>query len=215
MALKVGVIGATGHAGQQITKQGFENGLEMTAIVRNVDKAKGMFGDKAKYVQADVTNLKKEDFSGLDVVVDAFATAPEHAEMHVELAQSLISMFKGEDKPRLFFIFGAGSLDTGDGTTLLSHMHQTPGMKGVFEISTQQFKEFQLVSSTKDINWVGISASGQLTDGEKTAYTLGHNQILTNKEGKSVATYGTVAAAIVDEIINPQHHNERFTVVDD
>ena len=44
-------------------------------------------------------------------------------------------------------------------------------------------------------------------------YQSGKDQLIVNSEGNSYISYADYAVALVDEIENPQHINERFTVV--
>ncbi|MFT8400482.1 MAG: NAD(P)H-binding protein [Lentilactobacillus diolivorans] len=58
MALKIGVIGATGMAGRAITQEALDHGLQVRAFIHNLDKAKDMFGDQVEYVAKDVFDIQ-------------------------------------------------------------------------------------------------------------------------------------------------------------
>lgn len=214
MTLNVGVIGATGMAGSAITKEAIERGLSVTAFVRNEDKAKDMFSDKATYIVKDVFDIQKGDIADLDVLVDAFATHDmSQAYKHVDLAARLIELVKDSEKPRLFFILGAASLETPDGQHLLDKLLKMPNNESFIDVPRQQAKEYDLLKNTKNVNWVAVSPSSTFKPGDATEFTLGKDKLLTNAKGKSEITSGTMANVILDEIQNPAHHNERFTAV--
>ncbi|EHL97075.1 hypothetical protein HMPREF9103_02131 [Lentilactobacillus parafarraginis F0439] len=215
MALKIGVIGATGMAGSAITKAALDQGIEVTAFIRNEEKARGMFGDQPTYRVIDVFDIGKPDIADLDVVVDAFSPGhdPKNVDQHLELAQHLVELVKGSDKPRLFFILGAASLNIGGGKQLLDQLETLPNKEQWIATPRAQHKEYNFLLQAKDVNWVAISPSRTFKPGDFAPYELGHNDVLTNAEGKSEVTSGTVGRVIVDEIMNPAHHNERFTVV--
>ena len=51
-------------------------------------------------------------------------------------------------------------------------------------------------------------------EGKRTGtYQSGKDHLLVNSKGESYISYADYAIAVVDEIENPQHKNERFTVV--
>lgn len=111
---KVGIIGATGMAGSATFKAAQNAGLDVTAIVRNADKAKQNLGSDIQILETDAFNLTKSDLEQFDVVVDAFATAPEQAYLHTDLAAHLVAVLRETDSPRLIFILGAGSSFVGN-----------------------------------------------------------------------------------------------------
>jgi uncharacterized protein YbjT (DUF2867 family) len=57
MITKVAIIGATGMLGQPVTKEFIQNGFEVTLLVRDINKAKVMFGPGVKLVKGDVADL--------------------------------------------------------------------------------------------------------------------------------------------------------------
>jgi putative NADH-flavin reductase len=51
-------------------------------------------------------------------------------------------------------------------------------------------------------------------DGKRTGtYRKGKDNLLLNSKGQSYVSYADFTIALLDEIENPQHSNERFTVV--
>ncbi|EHO50023.1 NAD(P)-dependent oxidoreductase [Lentilactobacillus kisonensis] len=214
MTLSIGIIGATGRAGSAITKEAISRGLKVTAFVRSADKAKDMFGDQVTAIQKDAFDIQKKDIADFDVVIDGFATRnAEKAYQHVDLAAKLIELVKNQSKPRLFFILGAGSLEIGNGQRLINRLEKMPNNESFISIPREQFKEYEMLINAKDVNWVAISPSANFVPGDFADYELGDNDLLRNAAGKSEVTMGTVARVIVDEIVEPKHRNERFTVV--
>ena len=210
---KIGIIGATGAAGRAITKEAQARGLETTAIVRNLAKAKDLFGDTVSYLHRDAFDLTKEDLAAFDVVVNALSPAGlDIAYQHIDLATKLIAYFREAQSPRLFFILGAGSLKNGKGGRVLDDLEKNPDVAALINVPRQQAKEFDFLNQVDNVNWVAISPGFLLTDGQKTDSILGTDTILYSGE-KSETSTGTLASAILDEIQNPQHQQERFTVV--
>ena len=96
----------------------------------------------------------------------------------------------------------------------MEKLEKVPNSESFIEIPRQQLKEYQLLTNTNHVDWVAVSPSATFKPGDATDYVLGQNDFLTNPEGKSEITAGTMAKVINDEIEHPAHHNERFTAVD-
>jgi putative NADH-flavin reductase len=213
--MKIGIIGATGKAGQDIFKEAVKRGHETTALVRNASKAKDLFGSNAKVLEKDAFALTKADLENFDVIVNSYATAPQHAYLHVDLAAKLIAFFRETEKPRLIFILGAGSLKTGDDKHFfVEDIKHVPGSEAWINIPIQQFKQLKFIREVENVNWTGVSPSALFEPGPNKGARLGKDELLHCADGKSHTTTGTMAVAILDEIEKPEHIKERFTVSD-
>jgi putative NADH-flavin reductase len=210
--MKIAIIGATGMAGTALYKESVSRGHEVTAIVRHKDKAVSLLGDGIKVIDKDVFELAKSDLEGFDVIVNAFATAPDKAYLHLDLATKLVSLFRETKSPRLFFILGAASLLDENGKLFLDTLKTVPDVASWISIPTEAYKTLNFLRSIENVNWVGVSPSSEFVAGEATIPVLGRDHLLTNSNGKSVVSSGTMAVAILDEIENPQFICTRFTV---
>lgn len=210
---KIGIIGATGMTGSAIYKEALAHNQKPTALVRNAAKAKKMFGDQAKIIEKDAFDLTADDLKEFDVVVDAFATTPDKASDHVKLAKKLVSLAT-KDGPRLYFILGAGSLIAGaDGHLAVEDIKKVPGSDKWIAIPEEQKKELDYLRTVDSVNWVGTSPAMQYVEGPASEQILMEvDHLLKNDRGESKTTSGTMAKAVISEIMNPAHHNMRFTV---
>lgn len=65
----------------------------------------------------------------------------------------------------------------------------------------------------KEIDWVFFSPAGTITPGERTGkYRLGKDDLITDAQGNSNISVEDYAKAMIDELENPQHHQEQFTI---
>lgn len=71
--MKIGIIGASGKAGNEILKEAKTRGHEVTAIVRNASKVQEQ---DIAILEKDVFELTAEDIKPFDAVVNAFGAAP-------------------------------------------------------------------------------------------------------------------------------------------
>lgn len=209
--MKIGIIGATGKAGNLILKEALDRGHEVTAIVRNASKVE----DKSLNVlEKDVFDLTAEDAKSFDVIVNAFGAPAGKENLHVEAGQALINVLKEAPNTRLIVVGGAGSLFTDETQTL--RVVDSPGFPDAYKATaTNQGKNLQDLQASSGIQWTFLSPAGFFnSEGVRTGkYESGKDQILVNSEGNSYISYADYAIALVDEIENPQHKNERFTVV--
>ena len=213
---KVGIIGATCMAGSAIFKAAQNAGLDVTAIVRNADKAKRNLGSDIQILETDAFNLTKSDLEQFDVVVDAFATAPEQAYLHTDLAAHLVDLLRETDSPRLIFILGAGSSFVGNVEQrhyAYDDIKADPNNAAWQSIPENQLYQLNFLKDVKNVNWTGISPGQLFVPGElATKILYGKDDMLFDEQGRSQTTSETMAKAIIDEIITPAHKQERFIV---
>ncbi|MGE6717303.1 NAD(P)-dependent oxidoreductase [Peribacillus frigoritolerans] len=209
--MKIGIIGASGKAGSLILKEALTRGHEVTAIVR--DEAKVQI-QGASVLEKDVFDLKAEDIKEFDVVVNAFGAAQGKEHLHVDAGKILIEAMKGAPQTKLIVVGGAGSLFVDEAKTI--RVLDTPEFpKEYFATAYNQSKNLGDLQNATDIQWTFISPSAFFDpEGNRTGgYKLGKDNLLVNSKGESYVSYADFALAVLDEIENPQHINQRFTVV--
>lgn len=209
--MKIGVIGATGKAGNVIYKEAADRGHEVTAIVRNASKVE----DKnANVLEKDIFELTGEDMKQFDVVVNAISAPPGQEHVHVEAGKSLISALKNAPETKLVVVGGAGSLFVDEAKSI--KLMDTPEFpKEYLPTALNQGKNLEDLKASEGIQWTFVSPAAFFNpEGKRTgAYQKGKDNFIVNAKGESYVSYADYAVAVVDEIENPQHVNERFTVV--
>ncbi|MFC6254139.1 NAD(P)-dependent oxidoreductase [Secundilactobacillus hailunensis] len=210
--MKIGIIGATGNVGQVVTREALNRGHEVSAIVRNAEKAKNLLGDDVTIVEKDAMALTRDDLTDYDVVVDAFASTKPY--LHVDLAARLVSFFRDDDQTRLAFIIGASILHNETGETLLADTLKQYAGEPWLDGMIQQDHEYDFIQWVDNVDWTVITPSTEFADGPKTAYKLGGDQVITSAAGKAEVSFANFAAALIDEIETPKHTRQQFAVVD-
>ncbi|MBO1513273.1 NAD(P)-dependent oxidoreductase [Metabacillus bambusae] len=209
--MKIGVIGATGKAGSLILKEAIDRGHTATAIVRNAGKVEDK---KVAVLEKDVVELSASDLNQFDVVVNAFGAPAGQEELHVEIGRSLIEVIKGTSNTRLIVVGGAGSLFVDEAKT--TRVMNTPDFpQEYFATALNQGKNLEDLQNTTDIEWTFISPAAFFDPtGKRTgSYQKGKDNLIVNAKGQSYVSYADFAIAVLDEVENPQHLNERFTLV--
>ncbi len=205
--MKIGVIGATGKAGQKIVEEALQRGHEVTAIVRSASKVK----EDIKVIEKDVLNLTQQDVQHFDVVVNAFGAPFGQEALHVKVGRHLINIFNGITT-KLFVVGGAGSLFVDPEKTI--RVMDTPDFPEMFFATAKNQGENLTDLQASSITWTFLSPSAMFDpEGPRTgSYTTGNDHLLVNASGESYVSYSDFAIAVLDEIENPQNINKRFTV---
>jgi hypothetical protein len=209
--MKIAIIGASGKAGSLILMEAIERGHEVTAIVRNGAKVQNQDID---VLEKDIFDLEAEDVKEFDVIVNAFGAVPGQEHLHVDAGKVLIDAMKGASQTRLLVVGGAGSLFVDEAKT--TRVLNTPDFpKEYFATASNQGKNLEDLQNANGIQWTFISPAAFFNpEGKRTgSYQTGKDNLIMNKAGQSYVSYADYAIAVLDEIENPQHKNERFTIV--
>lgn len=209
--MKIGIIGATGKAGSLIYKEAADRGHEVTAIVRNATKLENVNG---AVLEKDVFDLTGSDLQAFDVVVNAISTPPGQEHLHVEAGKSLIEAAKKAGNTKLVVVGGAGSLFVDEAKTM--KVMDTPDFpKEYLPTASNQGKNLEDLQQSEGFEWTFVSPAAFFNpEGKRTgSYQKGKDNFILNAKGESYVSYADYAIAIVDELENSVHVNERFTVV--
>ncbi len=212
---KIVLIGASGFVGSAILNEALNRGIKVTAVVRNPEGVK-ISNPNVTIVKADVSDAGKvaELCKGADAVISAYNpgwTNPAIYEETLKVYPQILAGVKKADIKRLLIVGGAGTLFVAPGLRVVdSGAIPTEIMGGVKSLG-----EFYLntLMNEKEIDWIFFSPAGSLEPGERTGnYRLGKDDLILNNKGESKISVQDYAKAMVDELENPQHHRERFTI---
>lgn len=207
--MKIAVVCANGKAGQLITKEAVDRGMDVTAIVRGENKSVA-----GHVITKDIMEITADDLKGFDAVVDAFgAWTPETLPMHSTSLKVLCDALSGTDT-RLLVVGGAGSLYVDrEHKTCLADGKDFPEM--FKPLASAMAKALGELRTRNDVKWTYISPAADFqADGEKSGkYILGGEELTLNDKGESIISYADYAKAMVDEIENGNHIQERISVV--
>ena len=206
---KIAVVCANGKAGKLIVNEAVERDLDVTAVVRGENQT------KAQHVlQKDLYDLTREDLEQFDAVVDAFgAWTEETLGQHSTSLKHLCDILSGT-KVRLLVVGGAGSLYVNpEHTACVADGADFPD--AFKPLAAAMAKALGELRERKDVRWTYISPAGDFqAEGERTGeYILGGEELTLNEKGESIISYADYAIAMVDEITEGDHIQERISVV--
>lgn len=207
--MKIAVVCANGKAGQLITKEAQDRGLDVTAVVRGENRSAA-----PRSISRDVLDITADDLKGFDVVVDAFGAWMEDTlPLHSSSLKVLCDALSGTDT-RLLVVGGAGSLYVNPEHTAC--VADDPDFPDMFKpLAAAMAKALSELRQRNDVKWTYISPAGDFqAEGERSGeYILGGEELTLNEKGESIISYADYAIAMVDEIVRGGHIQERISVV--
>jgi len=199
---KIALIGASGNAGSRILKELSDRGHVVTAIARHPERIAALPGVTAVrgdvFAQAELAAL----FKGHDAVISA---------VHFTASDPgiLIAAVRASGVRRYLVVGGAGSLEVAPGKRLID----LPDFPAAYADEAGKGAAFlDLLRGVQDLDWTFLSPSAMFVPGVRTGvFRLGGDQLLSTATGSSIS-FEDYAIALVDEIENPAHIRQRFTV---
>lgn len=210
---KVAVIGATGYTGTNITRELVARGHEVTAVARDISK---LSVEGAIPVAGDVEDERfvNDLIKGKGVIVLAIHHQAHGGRALHEMIRGIAALSYGAGA-RLAVVGGAGSLRIEEGGPRLFETPQFPDeFKGEATHAFETLKALKTLPAP--INWFYLSPAagyGKHNVGTRRGhYRTGEEVLLKDSQGDSFISGEDFAIAFVDEIENPRHKNQRFTV---
>lgn len=212
---KIVLIGASGFVGSAILNEALNRGIKVTAVVRNPENIK-ISNPDVTIVKADVSDVDKvaEIAKGADAVISAYNPGWTNPDIYKETLKTYPAILEGVKKAgvkRLLIVGGAGTLFVAPGVRVVDSGAIPDEIMG----GVKSLGEFYLdtLTNEKEIDWVFFSPAGTIEPGERTGnYRLGKDDLIVNDKGESKISVQDYAKAMIDELENPQHHQQRFTI---
>lgn len=211
------LIGASGFVGAALLNEALNRGHQVTAIARNPEKIQ-VENPNLTVVKADATDPETlaKLAEGKDAIISAYNPGwgnPRQYEETLENYPKIVEGAKLSGVKRLLIVGGAGTLFVKPGVRLVD----TGVLPEAWLPGVKSLGEFYLNTLTqeKDIDWVFFSPAGNLGNlgpGVRTGkYRLGKDDMLFDEKGESFISVEDYAVAMIDELEQENHHQERFT----
>jgi putative NADH-flavin reductase len=207
--MKILLFGATGQAGSRVLNELLERGHEVTAVVR--DPAKLPPRDRLTVIEGDVSQPDKivAASAGAGALVSAYGPGPEHPELLLGATKKLLEAAKASGVPRFLWVGGAGALEVAPGVTLIASGHLPEEWMGIAVAHADALE----LARKSDVNWTSLAPSAFFEAGERTGkFRLAKDSLISDEQHNSRISFEDFAVALVDELENPRHERQRFTV---
>ncbi|HZD88563.1 MAG TPA: NAD(P)-dependent oxidoreductase [Pseudolabrys sp.] len=200
--MKIALIGATGRVGSRVLRELLTRGHEVTAIARHAEHVRSEPHVTARSGNADDPDALARLLKGHDAVISAVRFAASDP-------QKLIEAVRASGVTRYLVVGGAGSLEVAPGVQLID----TPTLPDAAKPEAAAGGVFlDTLRQETELDWTFLSPSAVFAPGERTGkFRLGKDQLLTTDKGSSIS-FEDFAVALVDELEQPRHSRERFTV---
>jgi putative NADH-flavin reductase len=200
-SMKIAVLGASGRAGSEITKELASRGHSVTAIARKPEAIPT--GANITPIQGDASDTAAlaDLIKGSDAVVSA---------LHFDVpASTLLSALKTAGVPRLLVTGGAASLEVSPGIRLID----TPEFPEEWKVFARGGITFlDDLKAETEIDWTFFSPAGFIEETPRLGhYRLGGDQLVTDDKGESRISFADYAIAMTDEVEQHKHSRQRFT----
>jgi len=207
--MNVVVYGATGKAGSRLVKELGSRGHRVTGVARNVDSLKGQPGVVAKADDLSSVDKIAAVIQGADAVVTAYQPPADNTDLLVDVTRREVDAVKKAGVPRLLMVGGAGLLEVAPGVTLMDSGH----LPEMWLPIARSHQKALAVLRASDINWTYLSPAAFFEPGGRTGkFRLGTKELIADAKGESRISMEDYAIALVDEIENPRHERDSFSV---
>jgi putative NADH-flavin reductase len=201
--MKIAIVGATGFIGQHIFNEAVSRQHTVTALVRNTAKV-------ATSTKVQALELNLQDSAALSAALVGHDTAVLSVHWEEQDLHKIITAVKASGIKHVLFVGGAASLEVAPGVQLFD----TPEFPDMWKATASAARELlNILRGEKELNWTYLSPSAFIEPGERTGkFRLGTDQLLLNEKGESRISNQDFAVAVLDELENPTHKQQRFTV---
>lgn len=218
---KVVLIGASGFVGSAILKEALYRGHQVTVIAPHLEKIT-VQNELLTVVKGDATqpDVLAEVAKGMDAVISAYNPGWANPRQYEETLENYPKIVEGTKRAgvrRLLIVGGAGTLFVKPGVRLVD----TGTLPDAWLPGVKSMGEFYLnyLMKEKDVDWVFFSPAGNLGDmgqngpGKRTGkFRLGKDDMIFDGQGNSFISVEDYAYAMIDELEQENHHQERFTI---
>jgi len=199
--MKVAVLGASGRAGSEITRELAARGHEVVAIARKPGAIPHLPGVTPRAGDAASPAKLAELIRGTDAVISA---------LHFDVpAATLLAALREADVPRLLVTGGAASLEVAPGKRVIDDPAFPDEWKGA---ALGGIAFLDALRAETEADWTFFSPAALLFEGPRLgSYRSGGDQLVTDANGESRISFADYAIAMVDELEQHRHSRARFT----
>lgn len=199
--MQIAVLGASGRAGSEITKELARRGHCVIAIARKADAIPS--GHSITAVAGDASD--PERLAGLIRGSDAVISA-----LHFDVAAgTLLAALRQAGVNRVLVTGGAASLAVAPGRRLIDSPDFPAEWKA---IALGGITFLDTLREETEIDWTFFSPAALIFEGARTGvFRIGGDALLVDDAGESRISFADYAIAMVDELEQHRHSRARFT----
>ena len=199
--MDVAVLGASGRAGSEITKELAARGHQVRAIARKPETIPQVEGVRPIAGDASDGVALADLIRGSDAVISA---------LHFDVpAETLLTALRDAGVNRLLVTGGAASLEVSPGKRLFD----TPDFPTEWKAPAEQGIAFlDALRQETEVDWLFFSPAAFIFEGPRSGtFRTGGDQLIVDEASESKISFADYAIAMVDELEQHNHSRARFT----
>lgn len=198
--MNIALLGATGKAAARLIAELKRRGHKVTGIARKQPEADP--GVPLVLADANDAAALADAIKGHDALIVA-------ARFVSIDAATILDALKQAEVPRILVVGGAGTLEAAPGTLVID----LPSIPEAFLPEMRGGQAFLAALKASDADWTFLSPAATFGPGERTGrYRLGGDALMRDANGDSRISYEDLAWAMVDELEEPHHRRQRFSI---
>lgn len=207
------VIGASGMVGSRVVRELVSRRHTVTAVAR--DPSKIPAEPHVCAVKGDVNDAGAlaETLRGSDAVVNAYGPGRGQEQLVIPAALAVLAAAKQAGVKRVIIVGGAASLLIAPGKTLLDSGRLPKEWLAIAKAHSDLLQLLLTTNLGAGLDWTYFSPAGLIQPGQRTGkFRVGKDELIVDEQGQSCISAEDYAVALVDELEQPHHVRERFTV---
>src|SRR5579863_3615571 len=196
----IALVGMTGNIGSHILNEALARGHRVTGTTRGA-------ADLPVRQGLTVATVHPGDAVALAAVLRDHDVVVVSLKWDVNDIDAVIEAIRTSKVRRALIVVGAGSLLRADGRLHFDHMATPSPSSKPATIALEKLRKVD------DFDWTAISPPTSIKPGERTGkYRSGTDTMVVDAADNGRISREDFAVAILDEIENPKHVRQRFTV---
>lgn len=197
--MRIAIIGAAGNVGSRVVAEALRRGHRVTPLTSHD-------------VDATDTSKVADLIASHDVGVGATRPVPGDEPSALTVTSSLLDAHAAAGV-RFVMVGGAGSLLVPDDASRLVADDPRWVPPEFADLARTGNDQLTLCREHGRVGWTYVTPSALMEPGLRTGtYRVGQDELLVDSAGRSYVSMEDMAVAVVDEIEEPAHHRQRFTV---
>ncbi len=208
--MKVLILGAEGAIGRQLVKEALYRKCEVVALLRDASLLKEEHA-ALEVREGDLLapGAIAEAAKGCDAVLSAFGSEPGEGPLLPEAARLIVEGTRAAGVSRLIVAGGSGTLLTAPGVRVMDAPDYPEELLPLAQAHADAYEIF----AASELEWTYASPAPWIEPGRRTGnFRIGMTLMVTDDEGHSRISVEDFAAAIIDELDDPNFIRSRFTV---
>jgi len=208
--MKILVLGADGPIGRRLVKEALYRKCEVTVLMQN--PALLQEEHAALHVREGdllAPGAIASAAAGCEAILSAFGTEPGEGPLLSEAARLILEGAHAAGVGRVIVAGGSGTLLTAPGVRVMD----APDYPEELLPLAKAYAEAYEIFAESELEWTYVSPAAWIEPGKRTGnFRVGMSMLVTDDEGHSRISIEDFAAAVIDELDDPNFIRSRFTV---